>query len=557
MHRATADRLGRRVALRSKRYGLYRDITWESYRRRADGAAAAMVARGIGPGDRVGILAENSATWLTADIAILSTGAADVPMHAPLAPRQVAYQLGHSGARACFVADQRQADKVIAVLDVLPALEWLIGFEPIEAPDRVRVTSWEALVHDGRGLGSDGLHDVLLRERAVQREDLATIIYTSGTTGDPRGVMLSHGNVLSNAESVLMMGNARPDDILLSWLPYSHIYARTVDHYLTALAGTVLCLAESVDTLTVNLAETQPTWMTSVPRFYEKVWAAVAPLPPQERAARLKAIFGPRIRWLSSGGAPLPRHVAEEYHEAGLLLLQGYGLTETSPVISFNRIDRYKLETVGLPLPGVEVAIADDGEVLTRGPHVMLGYWNDPEATRAATGGGWLHTGDVGRLDADGFLTITDRKKDLIITSGGKNIAPAMLEQLMAGDPYIEQAVAYGDGRPFVTALIVPDLPRLREAARRLGRPEPGVAEFVTDEALVGFMAERVARVMEAVSQPERVRSFVLLGHPLRADADELTATLKVRRRFLLEKYKAHLDALYSNPTGPRPGLES
>lgn len=558
MHRATAERFPAKTSLRYKRDGAYRDFAWSEYRRQADCAAAALIELGTQPGDRVGLLSENRYEWLVADIGILSAGAADVPMHAPLSPAQVEYQLAHSEARGVIVGSPAQADKVFARLDSLPALEFLIAFDPLPQ-DRVadlrgkptpagslRILSWQELLAQGAAL-SGQRKEISRRESLLGHDDLATIIYTSGTTGNPKGVMLTHGNLCSNAEAMLSVADTTPDDVLLSWLPYSHVYARTVDHYLDVLVGSTVCLAESQETLLANLAEIQPTWITAVPRFYEKVWSAVCQLPADVRAVQIKKIFGPRIRWLSSGGAPLPRHVAEGFIAAGILLLEGYGLTESSPVISFNRLDNYRVGTVGQSIPGVEVRIANDGEILTRGPHVMRGYWKEPDATAAAIVDGWLHTGDVGHLDAEGFLTITDRKKDLIITSGGKNIAPSELERLLVGDPYIDQAVVCGDRRPFVAALVVPNFQLLKEKAAELGRSLDVTDGLIQDEAILAFMAARIESVMQVLSQPERVKKFLLLGRPFQAESNELTATLKVRRRHILEKYAARIDALYAD----------
>jgi long-chain acyl-CoA synthetase len=357
--------------------------------------------------------------------------------------------------------------------------------------------------------------------------------------------MLTHGNLLSNAESTVNAGGTTSKDVLLSWLPYSHIYARTCDQYTTIYAGSTLCLAESMDTLLVNLAEIQPTDFTSVPRFYEKVWAAVESLPLADRNTRLRQIFGPRIRRLSSGGAPLPRHVAEGFFAAGLNLLEGYGLTESSPVISFNRPNRSKIGTVGLAIADVEIKIAVDGEILSKGPHIMKGYWKDPNATAETIIDGWLHTGDVGQLDSDGFLTITDRKKDLIITSGGKNIAPSELERLLVTDPYIDQAVVYGDRRPFVVALIVPNFALIADKARELGCTLEVSDDLICVEPICKFLNTRVAEIMQNVSKPERVKEVLLLGRPLQVDADELTATHKIRRRHLLSKFETALNAFY------------
>lgn len=546
MHRASAQRFGPRVALRFKREGLYHDISWETYRTRADHAAAGLISLGIEKGDRVGIFSENRYEWLIADVAILTAGAADVPLHAPLTSPQAAYQLQQSGCRGLFVSSQAQLDKIEAVRDQLPDLEWVVSFEPARSDLFPRLLTWDGLLQRGQQRGAALAGDLAEREHSLSADDLATIIYTSGTTGRPKGVMLTHGNLVSNAEATVGASLSTSTDVLLSWLPYSHIYARTCDHCVTNLTGATVCLAESIDTLLVNLAEIQPTDFTSVPRFYEKVWSAVRELPVGERAERLRRIFGPRIRRLSSGGAPLPRHVADGFLEAGLALLEGYGLTESSPVISFNRHNAWRLGSVGQAVPGVEIRIAEDGEILTKGPHVMKGYWNDPESTSQAIRDGWLHTGDVGQVDSDGYLTITDRKKDLIITSGGKNIAPSELERLLVSDPYIDQAVVYGDRRPFVSALLVPNLPLLGEKARELGCPIDVMRDLITTGPLVQFLRERVIRLMEGVSKPERVKEVLILGRPLELAAEEITATHKVRRRHLLSKFEPELEAIYA-----------
>ncbi len=545
-HRASAEFWGDRVALRFKRDGQTRDLSWADYRRQADQAAAALIELGVSVGDRIGLLAENRSEWLVADIALLSAGVAGVTMHAPLAPGQVEYQLAHSEARGVIVSTQEQADKVLGRLSALPALEFLVSFEPVDVSGKIPHFTWDALLDRGRQLGGEGLERVRRREGELDRDSLATLIYTSGTTGPPKGVMLSHGNLLSNAEAVHEMVDVGTDDVALSWLPFSHIYARTIDHYLTFLTGGLIFLAQSMDTVLADLADAQPTVMNAVPRFYEKVWSFVEALEPTEPRRRLRGLFGPRLRWLFSGGAPLPRHVCAGFHEAGLLLLEGYGLTEASPTISFNRVERFKIGTVGQAIPGVEVKIADDGEILTRGPHVMRGYWKDPEATERVIVDGWLHTGDLGRLDEEGFLTITGRKKDLIITSGGKNISPNELERILQTDPLIDQAILYGDGKPFLSALIVPDLEGVRAQARALGCALEYDGEFISSPPVRDFLAARIERLMEAVSKPERVKAFVLLGRPFSVEAGELTLTQKVRRSEILNKFRDRFDALYA-----------
>ncbi len=303
MHRSQCEMYGPRTALRYKRDGLYHDVTWSDYRWMADRAAAGLIELGVRHGDRVAILAENRYEWMVVDQAILSTGAADVPLHAPLAPRQVEYQVGHSESRGIIVSNQEQADKVFEVLASLPNLEFLVSIRPVTVPRsaKLRVLTWDGLMQ--RGAQGHLEKEIRAREAEVSGDDLATIIYTSGTTGNPKGVMLTHRNLVLNVEKTLEIVPQPPTDVLLSWLPYSHIYARTCDLYVPVMAGSTVALAESMDTLVLNLAETRPSTLTSVPRFYEKVWAKVEQLPPDARAAALKKIFGPRVRQLSSGGA--------------------------------------------------------------------------------------------------------------------------------------------------------------------------------------------------------------------------------------------------------------
>jgi long-chain acyl-CoA synthetase len=547
MHRAVAERLGPRTALRFKQDGMYHDLCWNEYRTQADLAAAGLIALGLNVGDRLALLAENRYEWLIADIAALTAGLADVTMHSPLAPKQVLYQVDHSQARGVIVSGQAQADKVYAVLKELPGLEFLVSFDEIQPKGKLRHLTWNALLALGWRQGQAGQQEIDRREQMLNHESLATVIYTSGTTGNPKGVMLTHGNLLTNAEAMQQVAQVGPTDTLLSWLPYSHIYARTVDHYHTILAELVVALAENVDTLARNLLETQPTWLTAVPRFYEKVWSYFEHLPLPERQTRLPAMFGSRIRWLSSGGAPLPKHIGFGFKDSGLEIYEGYGLTETSPVISFNRLGNNKVGTVGQAIPGVEVKIAPDGEILTKGPHVMKGYWREPDATaQVLEPDGWFHTGDIGTLDAEGFLTITDRKKDIIVTSLGKNVTPSEIERLLTSDPYIDQAVTYGDARPFITALIVPNFPLLEKKAKELNCTVDIMGDFLRSPHLHAFFKERIDALMSEVSNPERVKEFLILSRPLRLEDEELTATLKVRRRAIVQKYRAELDALYA-----------
>jgi long-chain acyl-CoA synthetase len=552
MHLDISQRLGPRTALRYKRDGLYQDFTWDDYRRAVDELAAGLIELDMQPGDRVAIFSENRYEWLVTDVAILSAGCADVPLHASLVPGQAQYQVDHSQSRGIFVSNQAQADKILHVLDALPLLEFIVSFEPVHwHGTRIKHFTWQGLRQRGANRGQRGLEQVRERIAGRTRADLATCIYTSGTTGNPKGVMLTHGNLLANAEGMLQVASLAPDDVLLSWLPYSHIYARTCDHYATMMCGSTVALAENQETLLRNLAETQPTWMTSVPRFYEKIWAMVGPLPLEVRKQKLPALFGTRLRWLSSGGAALNPAIAQGFLECGIKLLQGYGLTETSPVISFNRKENFKFPSVGQVLPGVEVKIADDGEILTRGPHVMKGYWRNEAATaEVIDADGWFHTGDIGKLDEDGFLYITDRKKDLIVTSGGKNVAPAELERILLTDPHLEHAIIYGDYRPFVSAILVPNWPLVEKLCAEKGWSLQREGEFVHCPPLHAFFQQRVEHLMQAVSQPERVKKFLILGRPLSIQEDELTPKLSVRRKAIIAKWEAHFAKLYEPDEG-------
>jgi long-chain acyl-CoA synthetase len=545
LHRRQAERLGPRPALRFKNYGLYHDLSWQAYREQALACAAALVDCGLAPGDRVGLLGENSPEWLVADLGILAAATVNVPPHAPLSARQVHFQLADAGVRWLFVSTRAQIDKVRQIRRELPDLAGVVAFDRDAAGEDA--VPWASFLQRGRRALPRLRDELARREAALGAGDLATIMYTSGTTGNPKGVMLTHGNLLSNAAACNEASPRLADAVLLCWLPFSHIYARTADHYVSLVSGAVLCLGESAETVVQNLADVRPTHMSSVPRFYEKVLAAVASPDGEETRRRLRGIFGPRVDWLGSGGAPLPPAMAHTMHDAGLLVLQGYGLTESSPVITFNRKENYKLETVGQAIPGVEVQIAPDGEILTRGPHVMKGYWNNPEAMAEAIRDGWLYTGDLGSLDADGFLSITGRKKELLVLSNGKKVVPTYLEGLLLAEPVIDQAVIYGEGRNFLTALIVPQWDNLRKALRAEGvTPEPGAEEALARHpAVQELLRRRIDAALTDVSSWEQVRKFLVLPRPFSIAAEELTVSLKLRRNVVFDKYRKELDALY------------
>jgi long-chain acyl-CoA synthetase len=545
-HRRQAERLGPQVAMRYKRGGSWQDLTWSDYRADVLACAAALVESGVRPGDRVGLLSENRVEWMIADLGILAAGGVTVSTHAALSARQVHFEMHHAGARWLFASTAGQCDKVRQVRDELPGLGGVVAFDAVAAG--AGVESWDDFLRRGRQSLARHQAELARREAAVGPADLATIMYTSGTTGNPKGVMLSHGNILSNVAQCLEADPIRPDDVVLCWLPLSHIYARTVDFYQPVVAGTLVCLSESVETVVADIAEVQPTHLSCVPRFYEKVLASVGSPDPAITSRRLRDLFGPRIRFLGAGGAPLPRPIEDTLRAAGLPILPGYGLTESAPVLSFNRTDRSKPGTAGMVLPGVEVKIAPDGEILARGPNIMLGYWKNRQATAEAIEDGWLHTGDLGTLDADGFLTITGRKKELLVLSNGKKVVPTQIEGLLVADDCIDQAVVHGEGRHFLTALLVPHWENLRRALADGGRRLPDGA---TDDELAGHPAvreelrKRVSVRLADVAGYEQVKKFLVLPRPFTVAAGELTVSLKTRRGVIFERHHAGLEALY------------
>jgi long-chain acyl-CoA synthetase len=546
LHRLQAEALGPRPAIRHKRDGLYRDLSWEDYRARSLACAAALVEAGVQVGDRVGLLAENRWEWLITDMAVLTAGGVNVTPHSPLTARQVHFQFADAGVSWLFVSSREQMDKVRSIRGELPKLRGVVAFDrDALRPDAIW---WPGFVLQGQRALARLAGELERREKAITADDLATLMYTSGTTGDPKGVMLTHRNLLSNACATEASGPRGSNSLVLNWLPLSHIYARLCDHYVSIVAGATVALAESVDTIVQNLQELWPTHMASVPRFYEKLLAMVSGPDPTVTAKKLRGIFGPRMEWLSSGGAPLPPAVAHAYQALGINVLQGYGLTETSPVLSFNRKEHFKLETVGQAIPGVELKIAEDGEILARGPNIMKGYWNDPKGSSEALKGGWFHTGDLGRLDDEGFLTITGRKKELMVLSSGKKIVPPQIEGLLLAEPCIDQVVVYGEGRNFLSALIVPQWANIRKFLPNLaGESDETLAK---NPAVRQLLDSKIQAALKDVAGWERVKEFVIVPRPFSVAADEVTVSQKLRRNVIIEHHKTALEKFYAGSDG-------
>ncbi|MEE8129633.1 MAG: long-chain fatty acid--CoA ligase [Vicinamibacterales bacterium] len=543
---------------------------------------------GVQPGDRVALICESRPEWLMADLAILTQGAVTVPVYPTLPAAQVRHLLADAAASVAIAGDETQAAKVREAWPELGDLRTLIV---VDASDGAGQSDRELTFADAQARGHRRLmvENGLAREfketaAAIQPDQLATIIYTSGTTGDPKGVMLTHDAVVSNVLGVDTMVTPVEDDEALSFLPLSHALERTV-MYLYLLKGVTITFAESTETIARDMQRVKPTVMTGVPRVYEKLHARVLETAAQASKVR-QAIFawalrvgracsalehaggqpsslmrvqrrvadrlvfsqirermGGRLRFVVSGGAALSTVVAEFLFAIGVPVFEGYGLTETAPVLTINPETAPRLGTVGKAIPRVELRIADDGEILARGPNVMFGYYGKPEATAEAIKGGWFCTGDIGRLDDDGYLMITDRKKELLVTAGGKNVAPQPIEQRLKQHPLVAEAMLVGDGRPFISVLILPDWAALAAAV-----PDSANA----DRAALVQRADVRARFDEVVSEVnadlphfEQIRRFAALPTELSVEAGELTPTLKIKRRVVAEKWRATIDGLY------------
>jgi long-chain acyl-CoA synthetase len=574
-------------ALQHKVNGVYKPISSRALAERVRRAALGLSELGLMPGDRVGIMSENRPEWAIADYACLTTSLTDVPLYPNLPPEQAAYILRDAGAIAVFVSDEAQAAKVARMRATLPALRQVITF----APERHAGADLTLAELEARGATVDtdarraAYRD---RARAVKPEDIATLIYTSGTTGEPKGVMLSHDNLYSN---VMASATAIPfesaGDVGLSFLPLSHIFERMAGHYLMFHVGCSIAYAESIDTVPIDMQTVKPTLVLSVPRLYEKMYARVlenalaggavkqrifywarrvaerwadvrlAGKEPKGLLAlqyhiaqklvfsKLKTRTGARLRYFVSGGAPLAPEINKFFYAAGLEILEGYGLTETSPVIAVNTPEAFRIGTVGRPIKGVEVMIAPDGEILTRGPHVMKGYYNKPDATREAIDAdGWFHTGDIGEL-RDDFLSITDRKKDLIVTAGGKKVAPQPIENLIKTNKYVSQAVMIGDKRKFPSVLIVPNWEQLEKYARVKNFMWTERRQLLEMPAIRAKMEKEVFGQLGGLARFEMPKKIALLEHDFSIEHGELTPTLKVKRRVIDKTYKPVIDAMY------------
>jgi len=566
-----------------KKDGRYLSLSTAEVRQEVERLALGLKGLGVGPGDKVILLAENSPWWVMTDYAVLGIGAITVPIYPSLVPDQIKYIINDSDSKVVIVSDGKLWDKVAAIRQDLPGVGHFVSFEERPAESVLPLEELKA-----KGEKSRMADPRLFEEtaRSIKPDDLASIIYTSGTTGIPKGVMLTHANFASNIETLASIIPFGDQDTDLSFLPLSHVLERLVTFAFMS-RGVSMAYAESVETVAENLLEVRPTIMVSVPRLFEKIYAKVMdsvlagstlkkkiffwalrvgkefgektlqkqPVPASlQRRRRIahRLVFskilektGGRVRFFVSGGAPLAKDIAEFFYALGIVVLEGYGLTESSPVIAANTFNDLKFGTVGKPIPGVEVRIAPDGEILARGPNIMKAYYKKEEETREALEGGWLHTGDIGHLDEEGFLVITDRKKDLIVTSGGKNVAPQPIENMLKQNPCIANAVIIGGSRKFISALIVPNFEKVEDYAQKGGIRYVNRRDLAQNEAIVRLLLEEVDRSTPGLAPYEKVKKIALLERDFEIAEGEITPTLKVKRNVIERKYKELIDSLY------------
>jgi long-chain acyl-CoA synthetase len=583
-----------RPAILHKVAGEYRPVVWGECGRIVSWIAAGLLKHGVKSGDKVAILSNSRSQWSWADIAILSIRGVTVPIYPTLTANEIDYLLKHAEASAIFCENSRQLAKVIAAGEKLSEdLRFAVLMEgevPEDCP--IKALTWEEFLQEGNAYFEQHGDAVGKRLEAIKPDDIATIVYTSGTTGIPKGVMLSHRNIYFVCQTISLNVGFHPDDVALSFLPLSHIFERVGGQFLCIYEGMLMGYAEGMETVPQNMMEVRPTIMNAVPRFYEKAFnritAEVRKMPQAQqylvrwalslgkRAAkfkeqsaeneldivhniyktelrvadrlvfsRIRRRFGGRLRFLVSGAAPLSPEVQTFFECIGLPILEGYGLTETAAPVACNKPNDIRKGSVGKPLPGLEVKIAEDGEILVKGPSVFAGYYKDKNATAEALKDGWFKTGDIGELDADGYLRIKDRKKDIIITSGGKHVAPQFIENLFAGERIISRVLVYGDKRRFITALITLNPDGLHQFANQHGISFSSVEELANHPLVLQEVQIIVTRKNERLASFEQIKKYVVLETEFSIESDELTPTLKMKRKFIIEKYHRQLDELY------------
>lgn len=591
--RRAADFAGR-PRYRVKHDGRWIEVSWDDHARAVEEIAAGLISAGVQPGTKIALLSATRPEWVDIDFAILACGAATIPIYPSNLAAECGYILWNSESSYCFVENPSQLKKIEEVMDSgfdLDGRRQRIALERIFLIDgdgaNGRLTMLEALREQGRRALPQTRREIDARVAQMGRDHLATIVYTSGTTGPPKGVVQTHGNHLATLEGMSQIALVQPGEVDFFYLPLAHSFARAGE-YLGTLMGTLTVFAQSIETIPGDIRETRPHFVPSVPRIFEKIYARIQstrdssgwlqqrtfdwaigvgrkksrclqqkqPISPWLSLrswiadtlvfSKIQSSLGGRVKYMLSGGAPLAREIQEFFHAAGILILEGYGLTETTPALTINRPDAYRFGTVGMPLPGVTLKIAADGEILAKGANVAQGYFKRPEATAEAWDEkGWFHTGDIGELDTDGFLKITDRKKDLIKTSGGKYVAPQNVENLLKTQPHISQVVLIGDNRKFCVALITLDADEMRRWASGQGLNELDPLALAQHPKVVELVGAEIGAVNRHLASYESIKYFRIVARDFSQDTGELTPSLKVKRKFVSQKYSELIEEMY------------
>jgi long-chain acyl-CoA synthetase len=572
------------IAVRYKHDGAWRDVTYREAADIVEEIGLGLIDLGIEAGERVCILANTRPEWSYADMAITSVGAVVVPIYQTNSPEECLWVISDSGATAIVCEDDAQLAKIVAIRDQVPNLQTVIVMDPVPGQPAVPLVTLDEVRERGRTREAAELQ---ARREAVRPEDSFTFIYTSGTTGPPKGCVLSHGNYASMMDMLRGVGQIEDDEVIYLYLPLAHAFALLIQLASFDLGATIAYFGGDTKQIVGELMEVKPTYLPSVPRIFEKIYtlanAALEAKPPEEQEQarqaiklgmkvremqardeevpaelmkpfeeadeelfkNVRAIFGGRVRHAVSGAAPIAKEILEFFWAAGVPVLEGYGMTETATAATVCTIEDHKFGTVGKPFPGVEIKIADDGEVLIKGPNIFQGYHNNAEASFGSIEDGWLHTGDLGSVDEDGFLSITGRKKDIIITAGGKNITPANLENDLKQCRWISQAVMHGDQRPYPVVLVTLDEEEIAGYAREHELPQD-TAKLCEEPSIRAMIGEQVDHANRRYAPVEQVKRFAILPHDLTQETGELTPTLKVKRNVVAEKYAGVLDALYA-----------
>ena len=567
--------------------GKYQGITYEKFKEETDNLAYGLATLGITKQDKVAIISENRPEWVYSDMAILGLGAIDVPLYPSLTSDSIEFILNNSESKAIIVSNKFQLNKVLKIQSKCPKLKHVIVLNEKDAiKEDPKIISFKETQRKGDKLKQDDPSYFKNSRHKVKKDDLCTIIYTSGTTGEPKGVMLTHWNILSNSKAALEILPIHETDVWLSFLPLCHIFERMGGYYTGFASGGTMCYAEGIEAVATNLMEVKPTLMTSVPRLFERIYSKVIRNVESQSSSKQKIFYwalnvgknyaqaqksekvsaalsvqyklanklvlqkirektGGNLRFFISGGAALARELGEFFEALGIIIIEGYGLTESSPVITANRLDDFKFGSVGKVMPGVEVKIAPDGEILARGPNIMQGYYKNKKETDAVLKDGWLHTGDIGVFDADGFLVITDRKKHLFKTTAGKYIAPTPIENLFVSSKFIEQFVLIGDSRMFLSALIVPDFESVREYADSHKIQYTTNEDLAKNSEIYKLIEKDMTKFQKQLANYEKVRKFVLLEKPFSIETGEITPSMKIKRKFVEERYRNLIEEMY------------